>query len=63
MRWDADKRLVLPNTPEGEWRKLFGSVGLPDRIAELVITLNADGQTKDMKQAWFNDVRVARFGP
>lgn len=62
-RGDAAKRLVLPNPPEGEWRELFGSVRVPDGIAELVVTLYANGQTKDPDQAWFDDVRMAKFGP
>jgi hypothetical protein len=62
-RGDAAKRLVLPNTPDGEWRELFGSVRVPDGIAELVVTLYANGQTKETDQAWFDDVRVVRFGP
>ena len=62
-RGDAAKRLVLPNPPSGEWQELFGSVRVPDGIAELVVTLYANGQTKATDRAWFDDVRVARFGP
>jgi len=62
-RGDAAKRLVLPNSPEGEWRELSGAVRVPDGIAELVVTLYANGQTKETDQAWFDDVRVAKFGP
>jgi hypothetical protein len=62
-RGDAAKRLVLPNPPENEWRELFGSVRVPDGIAELVVTLYANGQTEETDRAWFDDVRVAKFGP
>ena len=62
-RGDAAKRLVLPNSPTNEWRELFGSVRVPDGIAELVVTLYANGQTEATDQAWFDDVRVAKFGP
>lgn len=63
MRGDAAKRLVLSSPPDGDWCELFGSVRVPDGIAELVVTLYANGQTKETDQAWFDDVRVARFGP
>jgi hypothetical protein len=62
-RGDAAKRLVLPDTPEDEWRELFGSIRVPDGIAELVVTLYANGQTKETDHAWFDDVRVAKFEP
>lgn len=61
-RGDASKRLVLPATSNGEWRELYGSVRVPDEIAELVVTLYANGQAKDTDRAWFDDIRVAKFG-
>jgi len=62
-RGDAGKRLVLPSTPEGEWREMFGLARVPEGIAELVVTLYANGQTKETDQAWFDEVRVAKFEP
>ena len=62
-RGDAARRLVLPSAPADQWRELFGSARVPEGIAELVVTLYANGQTKETDQAWFDDVRLVIFGP
>jgi len=62
-RGDAAQRLVLSGPPDGGWQELFGLVQVPDGIAELVVTLYANGQTKATDQAWFDEVRVAKFWP
>jgi hypothetical protein len=62
-RNDASLRLTLAGAKPGEWRELAGSVRVPEGVAELVVTLYASGQSDDSDQAWFSDVRLARFGP
>jgi hypothetical protein len=62
-RNDASPRLTLADAKPDDWQELAGSVRVPEGVAELVVTLNASGQTEDSDQAWFSDVRLARFGP
>jgi hypothetical protein len=60
-RSDASLRLTLASAKPREWRELAGSGRVPDGIAELIVTLNAAGQTKDSDYACFKSLRLARF--
>ena len=61
-RNDANVRLALADPKPGEWQELAGSVRVPEGAADLIVMLHAAGQAEDSDQAWFKDVRLARFG-
>jgi hypothetical protein len=55
-------RLALADPKPGEWQELAGSVRVPEGAADLIVMLHAAGQAEASDQAWFKDVRLARFG-
>jgi hypothetical protein len=61
-RNDANMRLALADLKPGEWQELAGSVRVPESASDLIVMLHAAGQAEDSDQAWFKDVRLARFG-
>jgi len=62
-RGDASARLTLVNPQAGDWRELVGSVRVPEGVAELAVSLYANGQMEESDRAWFKDARLAKFGP
>jgi len=60
-RNDASLRLALSGATPGEWRELTGAVRVPEEMVQLIVTLYAFGQTQPGDEAWFKEIRLARF--